>query len=61
MNKPWVALLGWFPPVYVVGLFANKDKYWVQDTWLGWMGGNTPIFWWPTRLYQERKRQTGGI
>lgn len=57
VERPWVALLGWIPPVYVAGLFANTNKYWVQDPWLfGFMGGNTPIWWWPTRLYQERKR-----
>lgn len=57
-QHPWVALLGWFPPIYLVGLFANHNKAWVHDNWLlGFMGGNTPIFWWPTRLYQYQKRR----
>lgn len=54
-RHPWIALLGWLPPVYVVGLFANSKKPWVHSDWLFDIGGNTPIFWWPTRLYKHRK------
>lgn len=58
-RHPWIALLGWFPPVYFVGLFVNHDKPWVHHDWLfGVLGGNTPIFWWPTRLYRHLKRLT---
>ncbi|MDO3312488.1 Uncharacterised protein [Mycobacteroides abscessus subsp. abscessus] len=56
-RHPWIALLGWLPPVYVVGLFANSKKPWVHGDWLFDIGGNTPIFWWPTRLYKHRKWQ----
>ncbi len=56
-RHPWIALLGWLPPVYLVGLFANSRKPWVHSDWLFDIGGNTPIFWWPTRLYRHRKWQ----
>lgn len=54
-ERPWIALLGWFPPIYLVGLFAHHNKPWVFTS--GWLGGNTPIFWWPTRLYRHQQRR----
>jgi len=56
-ERPWIALLGWFPPIYLVGLFVHSGKPWVHSDWLFDLGGNTPIFWWPTRLYRYQKRQ----
>lgn len=56
MSRPWFALLGWFPPAYIIGLFVNARKPWVHSDWGFDIGGNTPIFWWPTRLYRHRQR-----
>lgn len=56
-RHPWIALLGWFPPVYVVGLFANRKKPWVHREILFDFGTYVPVFWWPTRLYKHRKWQ----
>jgi hypothetical protein len=50
-----VALLGWFPPVYLLGIIRYWGKGWATDG--GWvMDSPLPVFWWPTRLYRARKR-----
>mgnify|MGYP006999769468 CR=1 FL=1 len=57
-KRPWIALLGWLPPIYVWGLFAHRNKPWGHSDFLFDLGGNTPIFWWPTRLYRHHQRLT---
>lgn len=56
-RHPWIALLGWFPPVYVAGLFASSKKPWVNRDFFFGLDDNTPTFWRPTRLYKHRKWQ----
>ena len=59
-KHPWVALLGWFPPVYLFGIVRHWDKPWCSsDT--GWIPNpvSFPVFWWPTKLYQRRKYEQG--
>lgn len=55
-KRPWIALLGWFPPIYLGGLIRNWGKPWC--TWDGGffpISSPLPVFWWPTKLYQHRK------
>ncbi|HYG83271.1 MAG TPA: hypothetical protein VD907_00135 [Verrucomicrobiae bacterium] len=58
-RHPWIVLLGFFPPIYVLGVI----RYWGRS-WCMWDGGFFPIssplptLWWPIRMYQYKKLRT---
>jgi hypothetical protein len=58
-KHPWLALLGFFPVFYVLGVV----RFWGKP-WCTWDGGFFPIssplptLWWPVKLYQYRKRNS---
>lgn len=63
-RHPWVALLGWFPPVYLIGLIRTwgRPGYDVTLIDLFDIGVSMPSSpWWPcvlfSRLRRDAKRQ----
>jgi hypothetical protein len=59
MKHPWIALLGWFPPAYLIGLirtWGNSD-YDVVVCDLFDLTVTVPgFFWWPLNLFGRLRR-----
>lgn len=55
-KHPWVALLGWLPPVYIIGFIRCFGKTWCTTT-NDWFLASSPhpILWWPHCLYTAAK------
>ena len=58
-RHPALALLGWFPPVYLVGIIRNWGKPWCnnQRGWIPNPFGKLDAFVWPNKLYERKKLQ----
>jgi hypothetical protein len=54
-RHPWIALLGWFPIIYPLGVIRNWDKPWCNDGGFFGIALSFPVFWWPTKLYRRIK------
>lgn len=59
LKHPWIALLGWFPPAYLIGLirlWGNSD-YDVVVADLFDLAVTVPgFFWWPSNLFRRLRR-----
>lgn len=59
-KHPWIALLGWLPPVYLIGLIRviGNDDYDVVVGDLFDLAVTIPaIPWWPQNLYNRKRRE----
>lgn len=60
MEHPWIALLGWFPPAYLIGLirtWGNSDYDVVAFEVFFGMAVTVPgFFWWPLNLFNRLRR-----
>jgi len=60
LKHPWIALLGWFPPAYLIGLIRTWGQPEYQVTLIdlfdiGVTAGLASL-WWPSRLYSRLRR-----
>lgn len=54
-RHPGLALLGWFPPVYLLGIIRCWGQPWCTSYYGDWISIENPwpALWWPTRLYRQ--------
>jgi hypothetical protein len=57
-ERPWLALLGWLPPIYLLGIVRHWGKPWCTTDRIV-LTLPTPVLWWPTRLYKHQRYQRG--
>ena len=58
-RHPWIALLGWFPPVYLAGVIRTwgQPEYEVTLIDLFDIGVTVPAApWWPLSLFNRMRR-----
>jgi hypothetical protein len=59
-RHPWVALLGWFPPIYIIGVIRTwgRPEYEVTLIDLFDIGVTAPAApWWPLHLFNHKRRE----
>jgi hypothetical protein len=60
LKHPWIALLGWFPPAWLIGLirlWGNSDyDVVVFEVFFGMEVTVPAVPWWPSNLFRRLRR-----